>query len=324
MLDHGSPVRTTALTSEQVAAVLALVARAETADGFAALNEAALLHLRHGSEDLVHQLVVGADGLIGYGQLEDAGAVVTGSLVVDPDARRRGVGTRLLTAMLGEAGPRLRIWAMHDTPAARRLAQRHGLVSHRQLLIMDRALDDTLPRAEPPAGIVLRTFRPGVDEEAWLAVNARAFAGHPEQGSLTRADLEQRMAEPWFDPAGFFLAVEQRTGAVVGFHWTKQHPGRTGEVYVLGVDLASGWRGLGRPLLAAGLTWLRTVGNSRVLLYVEADNDPAVRLYRGFGFGVSRSDVMYGPDGPTVTGGAAVRDDYDSAQAVGRRSDEPT
>ena len=74
---------------------------------------------------------------------------------------------------------------------------------------MRRSLDDLPPLPDVEAagrGVVVRAFRPGQDEVAFLAVNAEAFAGHPEQGSLGRADLDQRMAEAWFDPAGFFVA----------------------------------------------------------------------------------------------------------------------
>ena len=157
-----------------------------------------------------------------------------------------------------------------------------GLRPVRTLQVLGRSLSGDLPPAEPPAGITIRTFRPGLDEDGWLAVNARAFAFHPEQGSLTRTDLEQRMAEPWFDPAGFFVAVrdDPADGApgdgtpIVGFHWTKREPGSpTGEVYVIGVDPAAGVRGLGTPLLGVGLRHLREVGASEVDLYVEADND---------------------------------------------------
>jgi mycothiol synthase len=182
-----------------------------------------------------------------------------------------------------------------------------GLRPVRTLQILARALSGDLPPAEPPAGITIRTFRPGLDEDAWLAVNARAFAFHPEQGSLTRTDLEQRMAEPWFDPAGFFVAVrdEPNDGSIVGFHWTKREPGsETGEVYVIGVDPAAGVRGLGTPLLGAGLAYLRDAGASEVDLSVEADNAPALALYHRYGFSLVTADVMYAaPAPPAETSG---------------------
>ena len=87
----------------------------------------------------------------------------------------------------------------------------------------------------------------GADEDAWLAVNAAAFAGHSEQGRWTRADLLAREAEPWFDPAGFLLA--ERENVLLGFHWTKVHADGMGEVYVLGVDPAAHGLGLGSALL---------------------------------------------------------------------------
>ena len=137
----------------------------------------------------------------------------------------------------------------------------------------------------------MSAFRPGTDEDAWLHVNARAFAAHPEQGSLTADDLAQRMAEPWFDPSGFFLAEAGPT--LLGFHWTKRHPGGLGEVYVLGVDPDAGGGGLGKALLDTGLAHLQRQGDTGVELYVEGDHERAVALYVGRGFTRASRDVMY-------------------------------
>jgi len=102
----------------------------------------------------------------------------------------------------------------------------------------------------------VRTFTPGEDDAAWLAVNAAAFAHHPEQGSLTQRDLDDRKAEPWFDPKGFFLA--ERAGEIVGFHWTKVHAEeRLGEVYVVGIPAGRpGRRPSAKALTATGLRHL--------------------------------------------------------------------
>ncbi len=172
---------------------------------------------------------------------------------------------------------------------------------------MRRPLDDLppLPEGTADAGYVVRTFRPGQDEDAFLAVNAAAFADHPEQGGLTRADLDQRMAEPWFDPAGFFVAETtpdrepgathpaDAAGALVGFHWTKVHHGEdpVGEVYVVGVSPRAQGSGLGRLLTLTGLHHLAGLGLREVLLYVEADNAPAVAVYSGLGFAHADADT---------------------------------
>jgi mycothiol synthase len=295
--ESGSRVRTDEVQIEtadrlepgRIEAISELAQAATATDGTAPLNEAALLHLRHPRPGIVHLLAWRAGILVGYAQLHREPPGRTGELVVHPDHRAQGVGRTLLAAMIAK-GP-LRVWAMGDTAAAQALAGGSQLVPVRQLLIMKRSLADPIPAPSRPDGVTIRTFAVGRDERQWLAVNARAFAEHPEQGRIDLEDLTDRMAEPWFDPEGFFVAVRDST--MIGFHWTKQHPGRLGEVYVLGVDPEAGGEGIGRALLSTGLEYLRRRGNTEVELYVEADNEPAVALYGGYGFGVASRDVMY-------------------------------
>lgn len=149
----------------------------------------------------------------------------------------------------------------------------------------------TLPEPRLPEGVLVRTFRPGADDAAWLAVNAEAFADHPEQGRWTGTDLQQRMAQPWFDPHGFFVAY--RGVRMVGFHWTKMVDS-TGEVYILGVAPSEQGTGLGRALALVGLRYLRDNGAERAVLYVEEANAPAIRLYTALGFTRSAVDAQYG------------------------------
>jgi mycothiol synthase len=220
--------------------------------------------------------------------------------VVAPTARGQGLGAALATAATGAAGPApLTAWSHGNHPAAAVLAGRFGFDRVRDLWVMRRPLADLPEQAPPPDdGLVVRTFRVGEDEEAWLALNAEAFAHHPEQGSLTRADLDERMFEPWFDPAGFFLATRTDHGGerLLGFHWTKVHGSRVtdgayGEVYVVGVSPAAQGSGLGRRLTLTGLKHLASLGLSEVILYVEAENAPAVAVYSRLGFTHAAQDT---------------------------------
>lgn len=296
-------------------AVRALGEAARARDGVEALGEQTILSLA-GDAAVRHVLAHDGGTIVGYAQV-DLGAApdapASAELVVAPDRRRAGTGSRLLEevrAVAREADrPGVHVWAHGDLPAAQALARSAGLRVTRELLRLARPLgrldaptDDAAGTAgtagtetttTAPAGVTVRPFVVGQDEDAWLTVNARAFADHPEQGRMTRADLEAREREPWFDPADLLLA--ERDGRLVASVWMKIEPGADdGELYVLGVDPDAQGTGLGRYLTARVIEHLAARGLRRVVLYVEGDNVPALRTYERAGFTRDRVDVQYG------------------------------
>jgi mycothiol synthase len=322
---HPIVSRTGALPAPLAAEVRALAVEAAAQDGVPPLSEQPLLWLSGG--EATHLMAVEGGTLLGYAQvdLRDP-AQATAEVVVHPAHRRHGIGTALLTAaraavvsarIAGAGGtggaadidtassaaptgtdtptaPALSVWAHGDLPPARALAARLGLPVTRELWQMRRPLDPTAPPsgAVPAEGVTVRAFEPGRDEDAWLRVNARAFAHHPEQGRLTRADLDDRTAEDWFDPAGLLLA--EQDGRLLASGWTKVEPGSDeGEIYALGVDPDAQGRGLGRLLTALMLDHLAARGLHAALLYTEGDNAPAISVYRAAGFERSGVDVVY-------------------------------
>ena len=274
------------------AAISELAAAALAADHAAPFSEATRLALDNALPDPVHLLARDdAGAVVGYAQVAPDG---TTELAVHPAHRRRGHGGALLDRVRATVrAPR--VWSYAGHPGADALAARAGLVRVRELWRM-RAPLPVGPEADPPGpvplpdGVRVRTFDADRDADAWLALNALAFRGHGEQGRLTRADLDARLTTDWFDPKGFFLA--ERDGRLVGFHWTKEHPG-AGEIYVLGVHPDEHGSGLGGALTRIGLRHLSDRGLATALLYVDADNAPAVAVYRRMGFEVEASSVMF-------------------------------
>ncbi|TYL45634.1 mycothiol synthase [Nocardioides sp. BGMRC 2183] len=250
-------------------------------DGSDPLDEAATLRLKHRGLDGIQAWVTANGFALRY----DAGL----DLVVAPEARGAGLGQALAAAALTADGP-VTAWSHGDHPAARTLAGRLGASAVRELWVMRRPTAVPLPPLEAPDGVTIGGFTGDGDVEDLLAVNAAAFASHPEQGALDRNGLEERMAEEWFDPAGLLLARD-RDGTLLGFHWTKRHDRLNGEVYVVGVSPDAQGRGLGRVLTLAGLRHLTDAGVAEIHLYVEADNAPARAVYEGLGFTHAAGDT---------------------------------
>lgn len=302
------------LTDPDVADVFwRMVRRAEAVDGQPPFNDQALVDVRAGSRTLIALVepnddepgdtIIGA-AILGQGELD---------LVLDPEWRGVGFGGAALTGLLGSASPHLTAWSHGDHPAARALAESHGFDRVRTLLQLRMPLGegdagdpasargtDSRSEAQPAQpsassagsnGVTIRSFDADTDAEAWVALNARIFAHHPEQGKMTVADLAARQDEEWFDAGDFLLAVDE-TGELIGYNWLKVEDD-LGEIYVLGVSPDAAGRGLGRTLTNAGLARLRDRGVATAALYVEADNEPAVRLYRSVGFADHTIDVQY-------------------------------
>lgn len=252
-----------------------LIERARAADGQPPFSDQSLVELERGERTLMGS--VHAAAVVSANEVE---------LVVDPDHRGQSHGTALAEAVLKEGPGVTFAWAHGDHPASRALAKRFGFTPIRTLLKLQATLRP--PFTGPDSRI--RSFRPGKDDSAWLTLNATAFAGHPEQGKLVQRDLDDRIAEDWFDADDFLLLDDN--GTLIGFCWLKVE-GDSGEIYAVGIDPARQGEGLGRVLMDAGLSRLAARDIRTVALYVEADNEPALALYERYGFTQHTIDIRY-------------------------------
>ncbi len=290
-----------------IAAVSQLLDVATAADGHRPLDEHKWLDLVHGGRRGYAGLVAWEedhDHPVGYAQLTRGEGSWAVEYVVDPHHREtegQEIASDLLSWAMdlvrSEGGGHVHLWVPKPTEMHDRVAAGAGLSRGRDLLQMRRPLPvgEASARESPP--LEVRPFVVGRDEDAWLEVNNRAFSRHPEQGGWDLATLKERQAESWFEPAGFLL--HEHDGRLAGFCWTKVHEDHDpplGEIYVIAVDPDFAGRGLGRRLVLAGLDHLAARGLTTAMLYVDAENAPALTLYRHLGFEVDHIDRAYTGD----------------------------
>ncbi len=241
-------------------------------------------------------LASGADHeLLGYAQASagNEGFVVDAIVWSSFDGDSDVVRASLLQELLAQLPPDAAVtWWTHDGVDAADLAASLDMQPGRTLLQMRRPLP-----IEHHSDVGVRAFRVGIDEQAWLEVNNAAFAWHGEQGGWDLATLQQRQRESWFRADGFLL--HERDGRLAAFCWTKLHHPSTaggplvGEIYVIAVHPDFHGLGLGRALTVAGLAALHAAGATEGMLYVDASNTSAVRLYDHLGFEVAHTDQAY-------------------------------
>lgn len=290
------------VASADVARLRSLADAATRVDHHPSLGDAVWRDLRDPGPDSTVVLARSGDEVVGalHATRSDP-ATVTASLVVHPRHRAAGVAAALLDALVADvrdhAAEQIRLWIFGAGAGYDALVADAGFRPERELWQMRvrLPLEHTIAW---PAGIEVRCFEPGHDEDAWVPVNNRAFRDDPDQGGWTVATLLARESEPWFDPQGFLLAFDG--AGLAGFCWTKVHPpdppgepDSLGEIYVVGVDPDRQGTGLGRALVAAGLAPLGQRGVEVGMLSVNAANTAAVRLYRALGFEVARIDRAY-------------------------------
>jgi mycothiol synthase len=294
------------LSQSQQTGVLELIKAATDFDGVPSIAEHVLLHLRHGGDKSDSHLVIEKDDqIIAYAHLDKTDLVAGPSVeaVVHPKYREQGLGTQLLKEAVTICGAKTRIWSHGDLPQAQSIAAKLKLERIWANLQMSKQLLDI---GEIAPKFLIRSFLPDIDDEEFLKLNNKVFAGYPDQGGWSKSDLNVRINEEWFDQKGFFVCEDK--GKFIGFCWTKIHGAHThsheggeadhgheaiGEIYVLAVDPAYQGRGIGKDLTTTGLNYLKYQGLSSAMLYVGVENKAASNLYRSLGFSEFGSDVMY-------------------------------
>jgi mycothiol synthase len=289
-------------------ALLALLAHADAAGDHPPLPEPQLLAVTHSAAAAHGARVLLArkgSALVGVAVLSPAhDGSTTLHVVVDPTSTSTSTSTpahALLRRAVEESPPGapMHLWVMQATADDDERARAEGFTPERDLLQMRVALPlpaDVVAATRP---LHTRPFVPGRDDEAWVDTNNRAFAGHPEQGAWTVAQLHERMGADWVELDGFLVADDPDGPGLIGACWTKVHRDRTpvlGEIYVIDVDPRHHGKGWGRSLTVAGLVYLAGRGITVGMLYTDATNEAAVALYRSLGFTVDHVDRSYRRD----------------------------
>lgn len=216
-------------------------------------------------------------------------------LAVHPSVRGQGIGRTIAEQLLSWTQGTLQVWAHGDLEPAHALAEALDAHPDRVLYVLSLPLADELVAPEVPAGWHIRGFDQRQDADAWVSLNAEVFADHPEQGQLTRTDLDARLQQPWFNADDFLVLIDAE-GRMRGYCWCKIDADEY-EIYVVGVAPSAASKGLGTALMNAGLRRLRERGADEAVLYVDGSNERAVALYRRLGFVTRNVDVQYVTDG---------------------------
>ena len=249
-----------------------------------------------------HLIATNDQKIVGYLNLTKSRLenLTTAELIVYPSMRGLGIGKALIYAGIAKSKSKLTIWARNNLNTTQTIAHSMNFMIKCKLSKMYRSLDN-LPSLHRSNHIRIKTYLSLLNIKEVLKVNNAAFLWHLEQSSWVMHDIIKEYSKPWFDPDGLFVAYDQKSGKIVGFHWTKVHwklndtyyYNNVGEVYVLGIDLPVQMCGIGSIITLTGLKHLAKLNCKNAILYVNSNNLKAITTYKNLGFKVFSTDVAY-------------------------------
>lgn len=216
-----------------------------------------------------------------------------------PDHRRKGLASKLLgyaTHRAKEPGARIvHVNIPRDNMVAKSVLSRLGFRFVRRFLELSLDLSRVRGHDIDQTTLHCRQLQRG-EEDKLTRLQNRSFAGTWGYNPNTVEEITYRTNLSNCSPEDVILACED--DKPVGYCWTmksgKVAPGeRTGQISMLGVDPDYRGRGIGKMILLAGLSYLKSRGLQAVELTVDSENQEACALYRSVGFKEQTSSLWY-------------------------------
>ena len=240
--------------------------------------------------------------IVGYADLKPESNIGRAVLrwLVNPKHHRRDLITKLIDRAISRAGE-LGVMTLHvnipqDNQRAEHLLTEMGFTFVRRFLELRLDFSKTDLLESSKLALRCRFMQPG--EEARLTdLQNRSFTGSWGYNPNTVDEIRVRVNLPNCSPADIILAFD--SDKPIGYCWTRinfwdNSPDQgTGRIYMMGVDPHYRGRGLGRQLLLAGLSYLKSKDLRRVELTVDNENKVACTLYKSIGFKPWTSSLWY-------------------------------
>jgi mycothiol synthase len=310
-------LRWRAITAEDIDGWLELIRRIAAADKPSYVEQRADLEhtLSSSSDNPARDTLLGLDrdGIPrAYASLvrTEGSDKIHGSGGVDPQWRRRGIGTAVLRWQVQRSRERLletgteagllRCMAEEDNASHVALFHAAGAKVVRYFTEMTRPLDAGIPDAPLPEGMEYVTFNQDISEALRQAHN-EVFQDHWGSEERDPERWQHNVEHPHFRPDWTFAVVDTASGEIAGYNIASFDPdGKNMHGYTEGytelLGVRRNWRGMGLApaMLGEAMRRYKASGMERAGLGVDTENPSgALGLYERLGYAPTYREVVF-------------------------------